>query len=708
VVLLLGLVPQGEHSFVLLARSVAAWCCALDFAQTDAFMRQERDDWAQVISELHRCAMSFVQIAQGSGCGEVVRVAFLCWHDYVSGERIGRALEQILRERDAHEDSFSGFQAQHDAEHDAANIAQSDHDAKQATMHGELSEARSTLEEAQCLAEKHMQEHWDLEQCRDFVVCENQLLVEELETALREKHSATECLLSTHDAYKRADVEARTRASECATNVERLALKREQLLAEASRDREGRLADLKAIKAEAKAELSAQETTVQCIMEARASEQRQWTSEFRESDQKRKDAEKELRALRASGATAVPPEGADFQAEQRNLQQRTEVAEAKLEQLMAMKRDDSVLDEVRSACAEARRRAAELEEAVEWERGNLSIVPPTLNRMDSTGSLAGSGCSSPLASRRLAHEKQSPRLNRREQSEEDLRVQLDSLDDFQRVLRSSSRGSPHDKRSLSPGEASISLFETKVAATVSAELVGCSNVAGTESLTLVPRVSPLPNYSTCINDIGEREDGILLDFEVGGLEQASSQPSRVPQKSPKSFGSPPQSPLHTGMTSPIISNTPLSPSRANASTSPGASSLKAAAPNGTTLPRSVASPGGGSADAASVPRPTGTSDSQVAAPNGTPIPKGAANPVGGSQDGVSGPAPARPRQPTTSAKAASMWRQRTLSQHNAERKNLRDKVEQMRQKIDAERAAAPRRPAAKAAAANRPMPARPP
>jgi hypothetical protein len=53
---------------------------------------------------------------------------------------------------------------------------------------------------------------------------------------------------------------------------------------------------------------------------------------------------------------------------------------------------------------------------------------------------------------------------------------------------------------------------------------------------------------------------------------------------------------------------------------------------------------------------------------------------------------ARPRtRGITAARASALWRQQTLTEHDAERRTLQERVEQMRKQIDSERAAGPRR-----------------
>jgi len=75
----------------------------------------------------------------------------------------------------------------------------------------------------------------------------------------------------------------------------------------------------------------------------------------------------------------------------------------------------------------------------------------------------------------------------------------------------------------------------------------------------------------------------------------------------------------------------------------------------------------------------------------TPPPQPQAASSSAEADGDDAGRARNPNRGITAARAGAMWRQQTLTEHDAERRTLQERVEQMRRQIDAERAAAPRR-----------------
>lgn len=463
--------------------------------------------------------------------------------------------------------------------------------------------------------------------------------------------------------------QAEQQAMECESMERDLLMKQEQLQEEASKHADKRMLDIREMKSQSKGEISKHEQAAEDLRESRSADQQLWASRFKQTESRRTQLEKEMQAVQRS-VTMATPRSAGYEVERQQLQRRLAIAESRLARSETTSSCEAELNTLRGEFEQANARYAELSEKVQQEElraaqtaQNAREIQERTREVAVAHNADSSITSSPVPMQR-GHERgplSPPRANNSSglpgsplpspgsvspERDQNLRAMLD---DFQRAVRAprsplSSVGLGHESPENGTRKSSPSF-------SISDPLLPRDRRYSEDSLPsesiIQGNLSPMQNTSTdtgnsVAQNLAQRLDEApwMASSASGGTEESplgsaivGGQQSRL-----QWLLTPPRSPESVR-----VARTP--PRRR--SSSPMLEVLE------------------------DVPERQQVSNDSVdveVADDSRPRPRG-----------------------ITAARANALWRQQTLTEGDAERRTLQQRVEQMRRQINAERAAAPRR-----------------
>jgi hypothetical protein len=404
--------------------------------------------------------------------------------------------------------------------------------------------------------------------------------------------------------------------------------------------------------------LSKYEEMEEDLRVARADEQELWTIRFRQAEAMRTQLERELQAAQ-KGVTSATPRTAAFEVDRQQLERRLARAESRLarSEASSFEREFQVvhraIDEAKKSHADllagVQEKQTQLMEQMAERSKSILVVPaitavpspvvPSISPVQREGAVPEDGVfngqkgheRSPLSPKRSTSPSTSVTSLADEQRSQDLRAMLDDVQRSVRAPRGSGMSVPLSPTSLSQA----------------------SSPEG------APRRSS-PSFSITRDGMVSEESlpsDSMLDATVSPnqnsftINRSSVAQNLAPRLEEQSWLLPvPPGELAAAS---LASSTP-SQSRLQWLKTPPRTQPPRTPPRSRSVSQEVF--GGSSSAAAEIPAA------------GRPGPRS-----------------------ITAARASALWRQQTLSEHDAERRNLQQRVEQMRRQIDAERSAAPRR-----------------
>jgi len=655
----LGLKKGYFFSEELVRRAWAAWLCELDACQTAANISFDIEQNARKILSARDHAMWIIDISGKTGDYTDMLSMMLCWRYFIAMHRMECALEQISIEQRIVHDEADILAKKLELVRSEASSSQATRNEERIAMRKSLSIVQSELVESRDFAAQMLSECSRFSHLHQAWSDQEKSCAGELASARGDRTYATEQLQSKLDAYLKVKQHAEERASECEAREQDLLAKQEQLQAEAAKHSDKRNLDLREFKAQAKVEISKHEQVAEELREARYADQQVWTSKFKQAESKRTQLEKELQFAQR-GVTMATPRSAGYVVERQQLQRRLAIAESRItrcetstcEAELQLLREEFEQATSRHSELSAKKQQQEAEEEEEREAALANIAtangttsvplsPFAFQRVHERGPLSPprtSASRSPVGS-------PSPDSGH-EQRDQDLRAMLD---DFQRAVRAprsplspSAASSPDTARRQSSPSFSISN------PAFARDRKGSEDSLPSESI-IQGALSPNQNTSTdtsVAQNLAQRLDEAPWMGSSASGESPLGSEAMVPASG--AFG-PQQSRLQWLLTP------PESPDERGARTPPR---RRSSSPN---------------------KEETEEANGNVAKVE------------------VVDDARPRPRE-ITAARAGALWRQQTLTEGDAERRTLQQRVEQMRRQINAERAAAaaPRRQQARA------------
>jgi len=605
---LLGVPALGATDPMLTRRCVAAWVCEARSSRMASALSAQRAACLQRVSRLQAQTMLMIDSQESQRCATWSMTAMSAWHLFVDQRRMERALDQMVMEQKVSCGAADDMQADLESARTEAQRERETLSEERTALELRISQVCGEVAEVCGAMEEMLKECCRLDELRLMAAAEGQQCEAELTSAQATLQGLTQQLRLARGESERVEGEGRARVLASKAKAELAALERKALIAEAERQREGRISDLREAKAQAKVEIAKHESMSRDIMETRTDDHSVWADELQQSELQRNKLEQELKSLQRS-VIAGMPWASGLEAERQALQRRLSSAETRTAQLVA----------------DGSRNTAEFE-ALQKEYLEESSRCEELH--------------SEVLRRRLKLEQRSNASAPATVHVEDLRAQLDG---FQRAVRGPRGLSP-------PGSPTIGSQQISPRSSEPDRTGGVDNPQ-------LRWVASMPTFTTA----------------RCRLESGDSLPSEsVIQVAERDLGTYGDSPLQS--TADINSGTVTD---ANASSiigdDPWAWRAAATAGFATRSPRSSGSPRRRSQHEWSRGR--------------TPSP-----PRGSGVDPRDGDGPQPRHTVITAARATAMWRQRTLTEHDAERRNLQERVAQMRRQIEVDRTGAPRRP----------------
>lgn len=351
----------------LLRRSVASWLCAVGSQRTNSSVDLQRIANEKKTQRLQERARHSAQEATLDINRYFLVSCVKLWHLGTVKNRMQAAIDQVLRERDTLNETFSGLEAKSErlrssrrAAQEYNNDAKSNFDNEVRAAAGELAELVRDTESkrSRCV---QLVERLDATQ-RVNECCLNELAIaKEKYTDLSDQYEAKELLL------RQAEADFKTRILESESELEYAYAEQGTFRAEVAEQREGRRHDIKDVKAKAKTEARRAEAVQQEAAETRGAEQSVAAAKFGKYEARRRELELEVKGLQRE-LLAKSPQRDMIATQQTRLRQRIARANARLAKISS----SSCLGELESAIRQhgVARRSHQL---MELEKGRASL-----------------------------------------------------------------------------------------------------------------------------------------------------------------------------------------------------------------------------------------------------------------------------------------------------------------------------------------------
>jgi len=350
------------------------------------------------MSRLRRWTTSIVLAVWDAGEAAAARTALLVWRWCVAQRGVHSAVEQVEREEQQSQARCEATESRlHLVQAEMAH-AMDTHKDEMGCVESEIRSAESEMDTA--LAEMRDRE-WSLLEVRERhreVEHINDSCQSELASAEAKYLQVADRLKEVYDFCERDELTARKRLAESEEMVADARRNQEMLQAELVEHRDGRVSDLKEVKAHARAQLLRCEAAEREHLEARGDASSSWSSRLGVSDSRRRQLEQQLRSLQRDQGE-VTPEVSRLEVRRQRLRQRLAKAKSRLAAAEAST-PQSEIAELARRNEEASRRCDELTQRLRQRRQGLQpqdpprpLTPQGATAFSDFGSVTASPCS---------------------------------------------------------------------------------------------------------------------------------------------------------------------------------------------------------------------------------------------------------------------------------------------------------------------------